>query len=104
MTETPVSTFLPVLALIVQLLFSWVMVMLPVFIVLENLTVEVLKLDIRSCLKWKGAAHTGLKLPLKMVVRDGGFALPLLIIIISQPQKSSKNRNFNSVWWILICY
>jgi hypothetical protein len=51
MTETPVSTFLPVLALIVQLLFSWVMVMIPVFIVLENLTVEVLKLDIRSCLK-----------------------------------------------------
>jgi hypothetical protein len=25
--------------------------MIPVFIVLENLTVEVLKLDIRSCLK-----------------------------------------------------
>jgi hypothetical protein len=42
-------------------------VLLPEFIVLENLAAEVREINIKSCLKWKGAAYTGLKLPLPKV-------------------------------------
>jgi hypothetical protein len=62
--------------------------MLPEFIVLENLAVKVRKLNIRSCLKWKGAIPPGFGSPPTKILGDE--ILGQFDNIISQFRQRSK--------------
>jgi hypothetical protein len=70
--------------------------MLPVFIFLENLAAEVRKLNIRSCLKWKGAVHSGFKAAPSKILGDE--ILGQFDNIISQFRQRSKIRAY-LVWY-----